>query len=273
MQPCLAQVCTLNAPFEQDIADYAAGQCRAVELWFGKLETYLESHSIDDVRRLLDEHEIVAPVASYQGGLLVSQGEARRVAWEHFDRRLAICRDLSVRTIVLAGDVLQPLAQQDFDRLMVSLTQAAEQATTYGVRVALEFQAAARLPNNLQTAVSLVAQVGHPLLGICLDAFHYYTGPSKADDLGYLTGENLFHVQLCDLAGTAREMATDSDRVLPGDGDFVLEPIVARLKEIAYNGYVSVELMNPQIWQVSPRSFGEIAMTSLRKVLGLASMV
>jgi sugar phosphate isomerase/epimerase len=272
MLPCLAQVCTLNAPFEQDIADYAAGQCRAVELWFGKLETYLQSHSIDDVRRLLDEHEIVAPVASYQGGLLVSQGEARRVAWEHFDRRLAICRDLGVRTIVLVGDVLQPLAQQDFDRLMMSLNQAAEQATSYAVRVALEFQAAAKLPNNLQTAVSLVAQVGHPLLGLCLDAFHYYTGPSKADDLSYLTNENLFHVQLCDLAGTARELATDSDRVLPGDGDFALEQIVARLKEIAYNGYVSVELMNPQIWQVSPRSFGEIGLTALRKVLGVASM-
>src|SRR5688572_5812849 len=118
MEPCLAQVCTLNAPFEQDIADYAAGQCRAVELWFGKVETYLESHSIDDVRRLLDEHEMVAPVASFQGGLLVSQGEARRVAWEHFDRRLVICRDLGVRTIILAGDVLQPVTQQDFDRLM-----------------------------------------------------------------------------------------------------------------------------------------------------------
>jgi 2-keto-myo-inositol isomerase len=272
MLPCLAQVSTLNAPFEQDIADYAAGQCKAVELWFGKLETYLESHSIEDVRRLLDEHEMAAPVASFQGGLLTSQGEARRLAWEHFDKRLAICRDLGVRTVVVAGDVLQPLAQPDFDRLMVSLTQAAEQATVYGVRVALEFQSPAKLPNNLQTAASLVAQVNHPLLGLCLDVFHYHTGPSKAEDLNYLTNGNLFHVQLCDLAGTAREMATDSDRVLPGDGDILLEPIVARLREINYTGHVSVELMNPQIWRIPPLSFGEIAMTALRKVLGQAGM-
>jgi 2-keto-myo-inositol isomerase len=272
MHPCLAQVCTLNAPFELDIADYAAGQCKAVELWFGKLETYLESHTIDDVKRLLDEHEMVAPVASFQGGLLTSQGEARRLAWEHFDQRLALCRDLGVRTIVIAGDVSQPLNQQDFERLMLSLEQAAEQATTFGVRVALEFQASARLPNNLQTAASLVAQINHPLLGICLDAFHYHTGPSKPEDLNHLTRDNLFHVQLCDLAGTAREMAADNDRVLPGDGDILLAPIVARLREINYGGYVSVELMNPQIWQVSPRSFGEIAMTALRKVLGLAHM-
>src|SRR6185312_10417230 len=116
MKPCLAQVSTLNAPFEQDIADYAAGQCKAVELWFGKLETFRETHACDDVRRLLEEHEVAAPVASFQGGLLTSQGEARRLAWQLFETRLALCRDLTVRTIVVAGDVMQPLAQQDFDR-------------------------------------------------------------------------------------------------------------------------------------------------------------
>jgi sugar phosphate isomerase/epimerase len=272
MHPCLAQVCTLNAPFEHDIADYAAGQCPAIELWFGKLETYLESHSLDDVRRLLDEHEMAVPVASFQGGLLTSQGEPRRLAWELFEKRLTLCRDLNVRTILVAGDVAEPLVQQDFDRLMFSLNQAAEQATTYGVRVALEFQSSARLPNNLQTAASLVAQVNHPLLGLCLDIFHYHTGPSKPEDLCHLTTDNLFHVQLCDLAGTARELATDSDRVLPGDGDIVLAPVTERLRQIEYSGYVSVELMNPQIWQVPPLSFGEIAMTALRKALGTASM-
>jgi hypothetical protein len=30
--------------------------------------------------------------------------------------------------------------------------------------------------------------------------------------------------------------------------------------------------MNPQIWRIPPRQFGEIAMTALRKVLGQASM-
>lgn len=272
MTPALAQVCTLNAPFEQDIADYAAGQCHAVELWLGKLETYLESHTVDDAKSILAKHEMSAPVASFQGGLLTSQGEARRLAWEHFERRLALCRQLGVRTIVVAGDVMGLLNQQDFERLMVSLEQAAEQATTYAVRVALEFQAASKLPNNLQTAASLVAQINHPLLGLCLDAFHYHTGPSKPEDLHHLTNDNLFHVQLCDLAGTARELAADGDRVLPGDGDIALAPIVARLREINYAGCVSVELMNPQIWQVSPRSFGEIAMTALRKTLGIAAM-
>ena len=45
MIPTLAQVSSLNSPFEKDIEDYAAGACRSVELWLGKLEGYLEKHS------------------------------------------------------------------------------------------------------------------------------------------------------------------------------------------------------------------------------------
>lgn len=272
MKPCLAQVCTLHARFEQDIEDYAAGQCRAVELWLGKLEGYLESHTVEDVRRVLEENEVVAPVASYQGGLLASQGDARRASWEHFGDRLALCQKLGVQTLVVACDILQTLNQQDFQRVQMSLRQAAEQAGQHGVRLALEFQAGARFGNNLQTAAWLVGEAANSHLGLCLDLFHYYTGPSKFEDLAYLSNDNLFHVQFCDLPGTARELATDGDRILPGDGDFVIAPIVERLKEIDYRGYVSVELMNPQIWQIPPRSFGEIAMTALRKVLGQARM-
>jgi sugar phosphate isomerase/epimerase len=270
--PALSQVCSLNSPFEKDIEDYAAGACTAIEIWLGKLESYLERHSADDVRRLLDEHRMAAPVASFQGGLLSSQGEFRKQHWASFARRLELCRELGIGTLVLAGDVNAPLAQQDLDRVRKSLGQAAEEAQRHGVRLAFEFHGRAAFPNNLQTAAALVADVESPHLGLCLDVFEYYVGPSKTEDLAYLSTENLFHVQLSDVAGQPREFAADADRVLPGDGDFALEPIVERLHAIGYTGYVAVELMNPRIWQIPARQFGEIALTALRKVLGQASM-
>ncbi len=272
MKPALSQVCSLEAPLEQDVADYAAGKCQAMEVWLGKLDGYLERHSTEDLRRLVAEHAMALPVASFQGGLLASQGEHRRQHWEAFARRLAQLAELSISTLVVAADVVGPLSQQDLDRVQVSLTQAALLAGGQGVRLALEFQCRSTFINNLQTAAALVAETASPHLGLCLDAFHYSVGPSKPEDLGYLTAENLFHVQLCDLSGVAREFASDGDRILPGDGDLPLAPLLARLTEIDYRGYVSVELMNPQIWCVPPLQFGEIAMTALRKLLGQASM-
>ncbi len=270
MKLAVSQVCSLESPFEKDIEDYAAGGCKVVELWVGKLDAYLERNSEADLLRLLEEHGVAAPVAGFQGGLLSSQGEFRKQHWDAFARRLAQCRALGIGTLVLAGDVAGPLEQQDLERVQLSLSQAARLAGEQGVRLALEFQARAAFINNLQTAAAVVAEIGSPHLGICFDAFHYYVGPSKSEDLGYLTVDNLFHVQLCDLAGTAREFATDADRVLPGDGDIEFSQLTARLREIGYQGCVSVELMNPQIWRIPPRQFGEIGLAALGKVVGSA---
>ena len=272
MRPAISQVCTLGASFERDVEDYAAGKCDVLEIWLTKLETYLESHSLQDVQRLLAEQQMSAPVASFQGGLLTSQGERRKEAWDLFRRRLELCRQLGISTLVVVCDIAPPLEQQDVERARMSLQQAAQEAGQRGVRIALEFQARAALGNNLQTAVALVGEVASPHLGICLDVFHYHTGPSKLEDLSYLTTSNLFHVQLSDMADVPREFAADADRILPGDGEILLEPIVQRLKEIGYAGVVSLELMNPQLWQVPPLQLGEIGMTAMRKTLGLAAM-
>ena len=209
-------------------------------------------------------------VASFQGGLLTSQGDARSIAWEHYEKRLLLCQQCGISAIVLAADIAAPLQQTDVDRAVSSLQQAAELAAGFRVRVALEFQARAAFINNLQTAVAVVDDIGNANLGICLDAFHFYTGPSKYSDLKLLTSENLFHVQLSDLADVPRELATDSDRILPGDGDFDVAVLIEQLRAVDYRGTVAIEVMNPRIWQVPPLQFGEIGMTALRMLLGLA---
>lgn len=272
MVPTLSQVCCLSSAFDADIEDFAAGQCHSIEIWLTKLEDYLQRHSVSNVRQWLDRFAMAAPVASYQGGLVASQGERRKEAWELLARRLDLCRELGIGTLVVACDVPLPLTQETIGRVQLSLQQLAAEAGKRRLRAALEFQATSAFGNNLQTAAALVTEVGSPYLGLCLDAFHFCIGPSKLADLGYLSADNLFHVQLCDLVDTPRELASDSQRILPGDGDLPLAPIIERLREIDYRGPVSLELLNPQLWQVPARQLGEIGMTALRKALGLAKM-
>lgn len=273
MKPAISQVCSLDAPFERDLEEYAAGACRTIEVWLGKLERFLDAHPLDDVRSLAARHEVALPVASFQGGLLASQHEARRETWNHFRQRLQLCQALGMETLVVACDVPAPIDRDTLERVRSSLQEAARAAAEHGVRLALEPQAGSALGNNLATAASLVAEVASPHLGLCLDVFHYYLGPSKLEDLAFVDRDNLFHVQLCDLAGTPRELASDSDRILPGEGDFRLQPILDHLARIGYSEYVSIELMNPQLWRIPPRQFGEVAITALRKLLGMARMV
>lgn len=269
MTPCISQVTTLSSSFDADIRNYSKVGCRTIEVWLTKLEQFLAQQSVEQVKELVADHEVKLAAAGMQGGLLLAQGQPRCESFALLERRLDLCQALGIDTLVVAADFVDEVSLTDYERAVVSLKQAARLAAPKDVRLALEFQGRARFCNNLNTAASLVALAGEPNVGICLDVFHYYTGPSKSEDLDLLTSENLFHVQLSDLAGVPRELATDSDRVLPGDGDFHLGHIIEHLRMIGYAGYVSVELLNPLIWQVQPTQVAEVAITAVRRLLGL----
>lgn len=267
MTPCISQVTTLPGTFADDAVDYPAGGCTALEVWLTKLEQHLEAVSAEDTLLALNDRGVKLVAAAYQGGLLLAQGEPRKAHFDHFKRRLALCERFAIPTMLLVADFARAPEAQDLARAVVSLAQAAQWAAGFGVRLALEFRGSDAFCASLDTAITLVEQCGEPNAGVCLDVFHYYKGPSKAEDLERLTAGNLFHVQVCDVAGVPRELMTDSDRVMPGDGDFRLEPIVRRLKEVGYTGPVTLELMNPVLWSLKSTQVTELGMAALRRLL------
>ncbi|MCI0463695.1 MAG: sugar phosphate isomerase/epimerase [Gemmataceae bacterium] len=270
MKPCISEATTLPVPFEQDVHTCSDARCPALEVWLTKLEDHLEKHSVADTHKLIEDRQVTLAAAAYQGGLLLSQGEQRKAHFDHFRRRLELCQEFHIPTLLVVADFVQKIDPTALERAVVSLKQAAQWAAGFGVRLGLEFRGSATFCSSLDTALALVAACGEPNVGVNLDVFHYYTGPSKEEDLERLTVANLAHVQLCDLAGVHREIATDADRVLPGDGDFRLPRILDRLRAIGYGGYVSLELFNPILWEAKPLQVVEIGITALRKVLGLA---
>jgi 4-hydroxyphenylpyruvate dioxygenase len=85
--------------------------------------------------------------------------------------------------------------------------------------------------------------------------------------LNLLSADNLFHVQLCDVAGVPREYAKDADRVFPGEGDFDLRPIMTRLNDIGYDRTVTLEVMNPVLWKRKPSQVMELGFAALKRTL------
>jgi sugar phosphate isomerase/epimerase len=277
MKPCISEAVTLSSTFAEDVNGYADGGCHALEVWLTKLEKHLETHSVADTRKLLEDREMSLAAASYQGGLLLSQGEQRKAHYDHFKRRLDLCQTFGISTLLIAADPpLTPPArgggkgevdETGLQRATVSLTQAAQWAAAFGVRLALEFRASASFCSSLDTALALIAQCGEANAGVNLDVFHYYTGPSKFEDLALLSRQNLAFVQLSDVIGVPRELASDADRILPGEGDFRLEAIVQQLRAIGYDGWVSLELFNPTLWQLKPAQVAELGLAALERLL------
>src|SRR6266567_6213005 len=125
MKPCISEATTLAASFAEDVEAYASAGVPAMEVWLTKLETHLEHHSLPDTRKLLQEKQVVLAAASYQGGLLLSQGEQRRAHFDHFKRRLDLCQQLGIPTLLLVADFARTVERTDLERAVVSLKQAA----------------------------------------------------------------------------------------------------------------------------------------------------
>src|SRR5438445_2181346 len=241
-----------------------------MEVWLTKLEKHLESQSAAATRKLLEERNMTLAAASYQGGLLLSQGEQRKAHYDDFRRRLELCQQFRIPTLLVVADFVEAIDQTALGRAVVSLKQAAQWAAGFDVRLALEFRSKATFCASLDTALALVEQCREPNVGVNLDVFHYYTGPSKFEDLVLLGPTNLAFVQVGDVAGVPRELATDADRVLPGDGDFQLEAILKQLHSTGYDGWISLELMNPTLWNTPAAQVAAIGYQAMQRLLSSA---
>ena len=78
MHPCLSEATTMPGSFAEDVDHFADAGCRAMEVWLTKLETHLEANSVANTKKHLDDRDMTLAAAAYQGGLLLSQGEARK---------------------------------------------------------------------------------------------------------------------------------------------------------------------------------------------------
>src|SRR5262245_29498813 len=210
MRLCVSEVTTMPATFADDVEACGQAGCAALEVWLTKLEQHLEQHSASATRDLLAAKGVTLAAAAYQGGLPPSQGGQRNAHFDHYRRRLVLCEAFKIGTLLVVADFARAVEQTDLERAVVSLRQAAQWAAGFGVRLALEFRGSDTFCASLDTALALVAQCEEPNVGGNLDVFHYYKGPSKFEDLSLLTPANLAFVQVADVAGVPRELATDA---------------------------------------------------------------
>ncbi|MCH6470721.1 sugar phosphate isomerase/epimerase family protein [Sinomonas terrae] len=118
--------------------------------------------------------------------------------------------------------------EHDFLRRLEELCLAAE---PYGVGVMLEF-IPYRGISSLGEALDVVRKVGHPGLGVTLDALHFHRSGGEAGEIRLAEPELLACAQLCDapaIAPADLPFEARYGRLFPGEGGLPLEDFVASL--------------------------------------------
>jgi 2-keto-myo-inositol isomerase len=123
--------------------------------------------------------------------------------------------------------------------------------------------------NNLADAVEIVNMADRSNVGLTLDSFHLYLSGTDFADFAKLDRKKIFmvHVNDCE-PGSVAEM-TDSNRLMPGQGVIDLGCFASNLREVGYDGYVSLELLRPEYWTQDPVGIAKTGRDSLDRYFDL----
>jgi len=133
-----------------------------------------------------------------------------------------------------------------------------------GVIPQLEFWGFSKNLSRLGEAGLIAVESGHPDANILADIYHLYKGGSPLSGIRLLGAAafKLFHVN--DYPAIPREEITDADRVFPGDGVAPLTGLFRALRDIGFDGVLSLELFNPEYDKMEPLTAARTGLEKLR---------
>ena len=136
-----------------------------------------------------------------------------------------------------------------------------------GVRPLVEVWGFAQTLSKLGEAAWVAIESGAANAGVLADVYHLYKGGSPLTGLKTLNAAALpiFHVN--DYPAIAPDAIGDADRVWPGDGVAPLRDVFQTLSEIGFDGYLSLELFNPNYWQGDALQTAQTGREKLRAAL------
>ncbi|HNS50748.1 MAG TPA: sugar phosphate isomerase/epimerase family protein [Anaerolineae bacterium] len=133
-----------------------------------------------------------------------------------------------------------------------SLTELADIAVRYGVRLALEPVTFTPL-RTLSQALEVLDVAARDNVGLCLDTFHLWTGGTSWEEVAVLDPALIAVAHISDVMPRQGAEWSDADRdVLPGDGILPLADGIAAIRATGYDDVWCVEMMGDHHWEWDP---------------------
>ncbi|MFJ4782540.1 TIM barrel protein [Streptomyces sp. NPDC088794] len=185
--------------------------------------------------------------------------------------KFEVMRRLGADTVLVCSSV-SPFAVDDDDLAAEQLSQLADLAQDFGIRVAYEALAWGRHVSTYDHAWQVVEAAGHPALGTCLDSFHILSRGSDPKGIEDIPGEKIFFLQLADAPLLAMDVLQWSRhyRCFPGQGGFDVAGLVGHVLRAGYTGPLSLEVFNDVFRQAEA---GPTAVDAHRSLLVLQEAV
>jgi 2-keto-myo-inositol isomerase len=261
---------TMTSDLETDIAITAHAGFKALEIWAAKIDRYLVTHNLDNLKYLLDEHGVM-PLALNSIEFIAFRGSEFVQIEGRLHELGNIAQSIGCPTVVVVPSPLPDRnmswadVMSEYVNVLRNLSDIARQ---YGIKLSFEFLGfgwcSVRTP---RAALEIIQNVNRENVGLTIDTAHFYGGGGLMSELNQLDPKRIFAFHLDDLEDTPKEAITDSTRLLPGLGVVPLEDICGRLERIGYSGPCSIELFRPEYWNWEPQELANKTYEAAFKIL------
>jgi sugar phosphate isomerase/epimerase len=242
--------------FERDVETYARLGVAAIEVCEAKLDDARAREQL----ALVGRHGLA--ITSVQPAVRtlfpsVSMPEPRKIPerMDRFRRTIELFDDAAPNVPFVTNTGIPPNGniQQVFDTAAKEYRALADFARDHGKRLALEPLNASTMNEEsaiwtLEQAMRIVEAVGRPNFGICLDVWNIWQNANILEDIT-ACGDRIFVVQVSDWR-TPRSL---QDRLIPGQGEIPLPPLLRAVHAGGYRGAYSVEIFSNDVpdslWQ------------------------
>ena len=253
---------SISGTLEGKLQAIAAAGFDGVEIFENDLLSY--PGSARDVGRMVGDLGMVCtlfqPFRDFEG----MPAELRQRGFDRAERKFDVMAEIGAELILVCSNV-SAQALGDRARIVDDLTQLADRAGKRGLRIGYEALAWGRHVFDHRDAWAIVREASHPSLGIILDSFHSLARDIPIDSVKEIDPARIFIVQLADAPRLEMNYLAWSRhfRCLPGQGDLPVAPFVRALREIGYEGPLSLEIFNDR-FRASPAA--RVALDGVRSL-------
>ena len=245
-----------------------------IEIRLDMLEDYLKTHTVYDLKSFFDNSRI----KPHAFNALFNINFCDDAAWG----RLTYEFMLACRTGEKIGDhyvVIVPTItkepnahseQQVFDDSVKNLTRLSDIGRDYGMRLAFEpVGNPGCCVRTVRQAWDIVKTINRYDVGLTFDAFNLYLNNklNHFEDMKIVDLDKLFVVHLDDSDDFPIEVLDHCDRCFPGEGVIDLKNYIGTLKEMNYEGMISIETFRPEYWGKDPEWVIRRGYETTRKLL------
>ncbi len=242
---------------------------QAIEPWISEIETYVQQGgSLPSLKKRISDLGLTVESAIGFAEWIVDDDARRAKGLEQARREMDLVHQIGGKRIAAPAAGATDVTDIDYLRVAERYRALLELGDDIGVVPQVEVWGFSKTLHRLGQATLVAIESGHPKACVLPDVYHLYKGGSDFTGLKLLnnTAIHVFHMNDYP-ASPPRETIDDRDRVYPGDGVAPLADILQTLRDIDFNGYLSIELFNPTYWQQDPLQVAKLALSKAKAVV------